>query len=294
MTTPHRPILAALWMLGSVTGFSALAVAGREIGPALEPAEMMLYRSAIGVMLVGGYALATGRARRIGTARLPLHGLRNLIHFSGQNLWLYALAMIPLAQLFAVEFSSPLMVALAAPFFLGERLNRARLVSALLGFGGVLIVAQPFSASGPSLGILLALAAAVCFAATSIVTKRMTRSVPVIEILFWLALMQTGLALGVAGRDGAIAWPSAAIAPWVGVMGVAGIAAHVGLTKALSLAPATVVIPVDFLRLPIIAIVGMHDYGEPLDPLVLIGGAVILAANWLNLSADARQRARNT
>lgn len=288
----HQPILAALWMLGSVTGFSAIAVSGRQIGPFLDPAEMMLYRSIVGMALITGFATLAGRWGEIDARRLSLHGLRNVIHFAGQNLWLYALALIPLAQLFAVEFSSPVMVALAAPFFLGERLGTVRVFSAAFGFAGILIVARPFGGDGISAGILLALASAVCFAATAIVTKKLTRTTGVLCIMFWLSVSQTLLALVVAGRDGAIAPPTAALLPWILMMGTGGVAAHVGLTKALSLAPATVVVPVDFLRLPVIAIVGMLAYGEPLDPWVFVGGAVIFAANWINISADSRQRSR--
>jgi len=291
-TAPHHPFLAALWMLGSVTGFSVIAVAGRQIGHQLDPAEMMLYRSIVGVSLITGFALAAGRLGAIDVRRLDIHALRNLIHFAGQNLWLYALALIPLAQLFAVEFSSPLMVALAAPFLLGERLSAVKLLSALVGFGGILIVARPFSEAGLGAGILLALASAVCFAATAIVTKRLTRRTGVLNIMFWLSLMQTLFALAVAGRDGQIALPADTALPWVFLMGAGGVGAHVGLTKALSLAPATIVVPVDFLRLPVIAVVGMAVYGEPLDLWVLVGGLVIFGANWLNLAADSRQRSR--
>ncbi len=287
MRDVHRPLLAALWMMGSVAGFSLIAVSGREIAGALNPPEMMLYRSLIGAALVIAYAVWSGRTREITTERLGIHALRNAIHFAGQNLWLYALALIPLAQLFAVEFSAPLMVALAAPLLLGERMTATKIVSAGLGFAGILIVARPFSDAGAGLGILLALASAVGFAGSMIVTKRLTRRVTVVCILFWLTVMQSAFALALAGWDGQIAVPGAAEAPWVAVMGIGGIVAHMGLTKALSLAPATIVVPVDFLRLPVIAVVGMLVYAEPLDLWVFLGGAVIFGANWLNLSASA-------
>jgi len=285
-----RPLAAALWMTGSIAGFTALAVAGRQIGPALDTFEMMLYRSAIGFVLVAAFALASGRRAEIGTDRLGTHAARNLVHFAGQNLWLYALGLIPLAQLFALEFSTPLFVALLAPLLLGERATPARLLTTLLGFAGVLIVARPFAAGGLAPGALVALASALCFAATAIVTKRLTRIATVTGILFWLTLMQTGFALAAAGWDGRIRLPDAALLPWVLLLGLSGLAAHVGLTKALSLAPATVVTPLDFLRLPVIAVVGWAAYAEGFDPYVLLGGAVIFAANWIGLRAETRVR----
>lgn len=289
-THPHRAVAAAIWMLGSIAGFSALAVSGREIGAALDTFEMMLYRSLIGVAVVTAAAFATGRLGEIHTTRLGTHLLRNILHFAGQNLWLYALALIPLAQLFALEFSSPIMVALAAPLVLNERLTPVRLVSALVGFAGILIVARPGTLGAPSVGIVAALLCAVAFAATALVTKRLTRQVPVLSILFWLAVMQSAMGLICAGWDGRIALPDPSVLPWVIVMGLAGLLAHLCLTKALSLAPASVVTPLDFLRLPIIGLVGMIAYAEPLNPWVFVGGVVIFAANWLNIRAEARYR----
>lgn len=288
MTPVHRPFAAAVWMLGSITGFSALAVSGRQIGSHLDTFEMMLYRSLIGLALVLAFAELTGRRKEITTRRLEVHILRNALHFAGQNLWLAALALIPLAQLFAVEFSYPIMVALTAPLFLSERLTPVRVLAAALGFAGILIVARPFGAGGFSVGLILALLCAVGFAGSAIVTKRLTRVVSVICILFWLSLLQSLFALILAGYDGRIRVPDIAIILWVMVMGFAGIIAHLCLTKALSLAPASVVTPVDFLRLPLIALVGMRFYNEPLDIWVLIGGTVIFAANWINLRAEGR------
>lgn len=279
----HRPLAGAAWMLGSIAGFSALAVSGREIGAALDTFEMMLYRSLIGVLVVVLAAAASGRLGEITARHIGLHTFRNVIHFAGQNLWLYALALIPLAQLFALEFSNPLIVALAAPFLLSERLTRRKLLAVLLGFGGVLIVAQPSSAGGLSVGLVAALLCAVAFAGTAIVTKRLTRVASVTCILFWLATMQSVFGLVCAGLDGSIALPRPDILVWVAVMGLTGLVAHFSLTKALSLAPASVVTPVDFLRLPVIALIGMALYDEPLNLWVLAGGCVILAANWINV-----------
>lgn len=292
---PNRPLAAALWMSGSITGFSLLAVAGRQIGHQLDPFEIMGYRSAIGIVVILAAATLSGRLPSIRATHLPLHGLRNALHFSAQVLWLFALVRIPLAQLFALEFSYPILVALSAPFLLGERLRGTTMLAAAVGFAGVLIVARPFGAGGLSLGLLAALFCAVGFAGSAIVTKRLTRVTSLWSILFWLATIQAGLGFGLAGWDGHIAWPPAPALPWVLVIGIAGLGAHLCLTRALSLAPASVVTPMDFLRLPLIATVGALFYAEPLDPAVILGGAVILGANWINLRGDAPDpmRARN-
>ncbi|WP_372838469.1 DMT family transporter [Phaeovulum sp.] len=290
MPQTSRPLAAALWMLGAITGFVSMAIAGREVAPFHDTFEIMTYRSVIGLVIVLVAALVTGQMRHIRARNLGRHALRNAFHFTGQNLWFYALTIIPLAQLFAVEFSYPIMVALAAPFVLGERLTPVRVVAAGLGFLGVLIAADPWAAGGLSPGILIALGAAVGFAGSALVTKQLTRLAPMIEILFWLTVFQLIFGLVLAGYDGVIAPPSAASALWLLLIGIAGLGGHFCLTRALSLAPASVVAPIDFLRLPIIGIVGMMLYDEPLQAAVFFGGAVIFTATWLTIRSEGRAR----
>ncbi len=283
MPQTYRPIAAALWMLGSIFGFSLVAVSGRALHPWLDTFEVMLYRSLVGIVVVVAAIIASGRSQEISARHMGLHLLRNTVHFAGQNLWLFALTLIPLAQLFALEFSYPILVALAAPLVLGERLTKVRVMAAALGFIGVLIVARPFGAGGLSLGLVAALACALGFAGSALVTKRLTRLVTIPCILFWLTVMQSALGLICAGWDGAIALPTPAAMPWVLAIGLSGLGAHFCLTKALTLAPATIVAPIDFMRLPLMAAVGMLAYAEPLDAWIFIGAAVIFAANWLNI-----------
>lgn len=277
-------------MIGSITGFSLVAVSGRALAAGLDTFEVMLYRSLVGVMVLVAGAILTGQTAALRPTVMRLHFLRNLMHFAGQNLWLYALSLITLAQLCALEFSYPILVALAAPLFLGERLTSLRIGAALVGFAGILIVARPFGAGGLSVGLLAALLCAVGFAGAAIVTKKLTRQTSVLAILFWLTTMQSAFGFLCAVVDGQIALPPTALIPWVLAIGVGGLGAHLCLTKALSLAPASIVTPIDFLRLPLLALIGSLSYGEPLDLWVLIGGAVIFAANFINIRAETRPR----
>ena len=276
---------AALWMLGSVGAFSTMAVAGKEVSAVHDSFEIMTLRSAVGLPLVLAIARATGQMQEIKAERLSGHLLRNLMHFAGQNLWFFALTLIPLAQLFAIEFTSPIWVILLSPLLLGERLTAPRLIAAALGFLGILIVTRPDIAH-MNIGVLAAAAAAVCFAATSIATKRLTRGQSIVTIMFWLTLMQFCFGLIAIGLKGTLTWPTAQTLPWLVLIGVCGVIAHYSLTSALSLAAASYVMPIDFLRLPLIAGVGALAYGEPLDPYVLGGGLVIFLGIWVSLRAE--------
>ncbi len=281
----RNPLKAALWMMGSVVSFSLMAIAGRNVSAVHDSFEVLMVRSAFGFVLVIVVGFATGRLHEITTQRLPGHTLRNIVHFTGQNLWFISLTLIPLAQVFALEFTSPIWVILLSPVFLSERLTPQRLGAAALGFAGILIVTRP-GAGSLNLGVLAGAGAAVCFAAVSIMTKRLTRGIPVIGILFWLTSMQFVFGLIGAGYDGHITWPTAQTLPWLALIGVCGVFAHLSLTSALALAPASFVAPIDFLRLPFIAVVGALFFAEPFDPFVLIGGVVIFTGILLNLRAQ--------
>ena len=276
-------------MTGAIVSFSSMAVAGRAVSFELDTFEIMLYRSVLGIALVLAVSTLAGTRRQIRAARMGWHTARNLSHFTGQNLWFYALTAAPLAQVFALEFSQPIWVALLAPLVLAERLTRVRLMTVAAGFVGILIVARP-GLDTLSPGLLAAAAAAIGFAGSTLATKRLTRTESVTSILFWLTVMQSVFGLVCAAMDGRVTVPSAPNWPWLGVIALAGLFAHFCLTQALSLAPATVVIPLDFARLPVIAVVGMVLYDEPLEALVFVGAAVILAANYANVWAEAGRR----
>ena len=290
MPDTYRPLAAALWMTGSIVSFTAMAVAGREVAGQHDTFEIMAVRSAIGLVLVLGVGAMTGQLHRISAARFGGHVLRNLFHFTGQNLWFLALGMLPLAQVIALEFTSPLWVVLLAPLILKEKLTAQRVIAAGLGFVGILIVARP-DMGNIGIGVLAAAGAALFFATTVMLTKLLTKDEALITILFWLTLIQLGLGVGGALLDGAVRLPTAQTLPWLVLVGVAGVVAHLCLTTALSLAPASFVIPVDFVRLPLIAIVGALFYAEPLSLPVFLGGGIILGAIWLNLRAGSQPQA---
>jgi drug/metabolite transporter (DMT)-like permease len=285
---PSNPLKAAAWMMGAVVSFTAMAVAGRELQQGMDTFELMLYRSVIGFAIVLGILARSRRGfSQVRSGHLALHLKRNLFHYTGQNLWFFAVATIPLSQLVALEFTNPIWVALLAPFLLGERLTRSRVLAAALGFLGVLIVAEP-GAAPIEPGHIAALCAAVGFALNTIFTRQLMRFDSVLCVLFWMTLLQ-GAASLVLALPGRIPGPTLGSLPWILVIGVTGLTAHYALTSALGHAPASIVAPMEFIRLPLIALVGMWVYGEPLRLAVFIGAILIIAGNLMNLRAETRR-----
>ena len=280
-----QPLNAALWMIGAMISFSLMAISGRELAPELNTFEIMFFRSLIGLVIVLVIGFFVGTLRQIKTDRIGLHVLRNTAHFTGQNLWFLAVAFIPFSQLFALEFSTPLWVALLAPIFLGEALTRRRLLSVGIGFSGVLIVARPdLSQLDPA--ISAAMACAICFACSLMATKKLTIDQSITCILFWLTLMQLGMGLVAVVLTGDVFMPQGIDNIWVITVGICGLTAHFCITKALALAPAIVVIPLDFLRLPLITLIGFLAYNEAFEWTVVFGAMLIFAAVFVNLQAE--------
>lgn len=283
-------IRAALWMLGAIVSFTAMAVSGREIGGVYDTFEIMLYRSVFGLIVVLIIARSVGTMGQINRDALGLHVIRNIVHFTGQNLWFFALTLVPLAQLFAFEFTTPLWVIIFAPIFLGERLKPVGVLAAIMGFIGILIVSRP-SVEGFNIGMVAAAGCAIFFALTFICTKKLTRTQSITAIMFYLTLIQLVLGLICAGFDGDIKAPTLAALPLLLTIAICGLVAHFCIAKALSHAPATVVSPIDFARLPIIAIIGMLLYNEALDVWVFVGAAIIFAGNYMNIWYETRKQA---
>lgn len=301
---PPKPqqnaLIAVSWMMGALISFTLIAIAGREAAKGVDTFQLMFWRSFVGMIVLIAIVLAKGaRFGRLGTPRTGLHVLRNTIHWVAQFSWLYALTRMPLAELFALEFTSPLWVALLAPLFLGEHLTRARLMAAVLGFVGVLLVVRP-GAVPLGDGTIFGLTCAVGFALSMMCTKRLLVTDSAFTILFWMQTMQTAIGFvfliqakytGVGfGTDGSFAIPDAPTSFWVFLVGVLGLTAHYSLAQAFRHADAIIVAPMDFLRLPLIAVVGVLLYKEALDPWVLAGGAVVVLANLINIRSERARR----
>ena len=271
-------------MSGAVLSFALMAVAVRELADTMGSFEILFLRSAISLaimaVVVGYVGLEPVRTRRFG-----LHVLRNLFHFSGQYAWVYSIAVLPLAMVFAIEFTMPVWSAILAVMLMGERLNHGRIVMLALGLLGILIILKPGVEAVPPAALIMLLGS-FAYAMTMIGTKQLAKTDSAIAVLFWMSVIQVPLGLVPALRE----WvtPGLADLPWVLAVGVTGLSAHFCLTRSLRIADATLVIPIDFLRLPLIAVVGMLFYGEPLQPSILIGAAVIFAGTYYSIRRESR------
>ncbi|PRD43421.1 EamA family transporter [Phyllobacterium phragmitis] len=280
---------AALWMAGWLSLMLVTAVAGRETTRELDVFQVMLMRSVIGFFMLYPLVRISGGLAAMKTARPLGHIGRNVVHYTGQYLWLYALTLIPLAQLIAIEFTMPIWTAILAVIFLGERMNVWKNASIVLGLIGVAIIVRP-GAGEINPGQLYALAAAVGFAISVVMVKSLTRTESVVKIIFWMLIVQS--VIGLIPAIPVWQWPSAQVWPWIFVIAFGGTFSHYCMARAMLYADATVVVPMDFLRVPLTALTGWLIYSERVDTVTVVGAALILAGNMLNLKSAGTARIR--
>jgi drug/metabolite transporter (DMT)-like permease len=278
-----------MWMTGVLLSFTAMALSIRALSKTLGVFEILSIRNATGVVVLSALAIVRPQLRRqIRLRHIWLQTARNVLSFAGQFTWALGITLLPFATVFALEFTTPAWVALFAVLLLGERMTASRIGVVVLGLAGILLIERP-GLEGFQPASLLVLGAAVAFGASAITTKKLTAWETTFAILFWMNLMQ--LPMNLLGSDPLFVrkLDAGQLLPLLGIA-LSGLSSHLCLTNAFRHGDATVVYPLDFFRLPLIALIGWSFYGEPLDPMVFAGAGLIIAGVLWNLHAAARGR----
>ena len=280
-------IRVVLWMTGALLAFSAMAVSVRALAGRLSVMEILAVRSGLGLLLMATLAALRADLRAsIHSKQLPLQIFRNAVHLSASYLWAKGLLLLPLATVFALEFTAPAWALLLAVPVLHERMTTGRVGAVVLGLAGVLVILRPgLAAFQPA--ALLVLAAALGYATSLITTKKLTRTDATFAIVFWMCLIQLPLAYICSDPLFPMKLGRAEL-PALAAVGVSGLAAHYCIANAFRSGDAAVVVPLDFLRIPLIALVGWWLYGETLDMFTFLGAALIISGILWNLRSEAK------
>ncbi|WP_250655428.1 DMT family transporter [Alkalimarinus coralli] len=289
MSRLNPATVAVVWMLGTLSSFSLMAVAGRELSETLSTIEILFFRSLVGLLIVCTLISRKGWGL-VRTRHLSTHIVRNLAHYGGQFGWFLGLAFIPLADVFAIEFTVPVWTAIFAVVMLGERMTGSKAIAILLGLTGMLIILRPgIEVVQPaSIAVLLS---ALCYGLAYIKTKSLVGTDSPLCILFYMTVIQLPLGLLPVLAD----FTMPQLFEWflISLVAITALSAHFCIAKAMQLVDASVVVPMDFMRLPLIALIGFLLYNEPLDWAVLVGGTVMFLGNYINIRAESRTLALN-
>lgn len=271
---------AFLWMTGALASFCLMAIAGRELVGGIGTFQILFSRSVIGLAIVSILIWNSGRPQLFHTQRLGLHVGRNLFHFVGQYGWFLGLGLMPLANVFALEFTTPMWTLLVAALFLKESLTLRKVVAIGLSSLGVYLILKP-GGDIVKLASLIVLGAAVCYAISHVATKSLSTTEDPLTVLFYMCLVQLPLGL-LLGAPGFVA-PSPMQWLWLTAIGLTALTAHFSMMQAMKTAEVSVVVTLDFLRLPLIGALGLVFYGEEFRPMLLVGAALMLGGNLVNV-----------
>jgi drug/metabolite transporter (DMT)-like permease len=267
-------------MAGWLILMLVVAIAGREATRELNVFQIMELRSCIGLCMLYPLIRRSGGFAAMKTSRPLQHIGRNLVHYAAQLGWFYALTLIPIGEVVSIEFTMPVWTAILAASFLGERMTAGKIAAVVLGVVGVIVIVRPV-AGAINPGQSIALAAAVGFGISVAMMKSLTRTESTVAIIFWMIVIQ-----GATGFFPSLyvwTWPSLHAWGWIAVIAFCGTFSHYCMARAMLHADATVVLPMDFLRVPLTATAGWLIYSERLDMFTLLGAGLILTGNLLNL-----------
>lgn len=269
-----RPVAGALWMLLTGLCFVAVTAIVRYLGTDLPAAQAAFLRFGFGVLFLLPALVGVVRTG-LPAGSAGLFALRGGAHVVAVVLWFYAMARLPLAEVTAIGYLNPVMVTLGAALFFGERLAFRRVAAVIVALCGAAIVLRPgLRELAPA--HLAQIGAALAFAASYLCAKRLGQLVSAQAVV---AMMSLTVTLGLAPLAWAV-WVPVTLeqAGWLALVAAFATAAHYAMMRAFAAAPLTVTQPVTFLQLVWATLLGVFIFDEGVDPFVLAGGAVIIAA----------------
>jgi drug/metabolite transporter (DMT)-like permease len=275
---------AVAWMIGALFSFSFMAICARELSGEIATHQTLFFRSLIGLISLSIIILFSKQCEKIQTNRLALHTLRNIFHFAGQYGWFLGIGLLPLAEVFALEFTVPIWTLIVASLALGEKITTRKVAAIFLGTLAVVVILQPGFAIIDTASFIV-LGSAVCYAVSHTATKSLSSSDSAMSILFYMCLIQ--LPIGLFLSLSSWVWPIGLQWLWLLTIGLTALSAHYCMVKAMLYAEASTVVTLDFLRLPLIALVGVLLYSEQFEFSLLIGGLLMLIGNIISLKQPA-------
>ena len=269
-----RPVAGVLWMVTTGVLFVGVTAIVKHLGDAVPAAQAAFLRYVLGLVFLIPMIRPILRAR-LTKRQLGLFGARGVAHTLAVILWFYAMTQIPIAEVTAMNYLSPVYVTLGAALFLGERLRWRRVAAVIAALVGALVILRP-GVRAVDDGHLAMLATAVLFAAGYLIAKRLSGEVSatvivgMLSVTVTIGLLPFALAVWVPVSGVELAW----------LFGVACLATagHYTMTRAFAVAPVSVTQPVTFLQLVWATALGALVFGEAVDAWVILGGGIIMAS----------------
>ncbi|MFN0043147.1 MAG: DMT family transporter [Alphaproteobacteria bacterium] len=280
-----NPIAGVLWMVVSAVCFATMTTFIRPASEHLHPLQVLFFRNCIGLAAMTPWLLRAG-VGALRTRHLGRHVLRACLVYGAMATWFYVTPKVALVDAVAISFTAPFFTTAIAVFALGEVVRWRRWTAIAAGFGGALLILRPgFAVVDPLL--LLIFVNAVTWAGAVVLIKILSRTDSanaIVALMFVLLVPMSFPAALYHWQD-----PSWIAFPFILGVGLAGVAGHYCATRAISLASTSLVMPIEYLRLPVLGLIGFLFFAEVPDNLTLTGAAIIVSASLYIGHREARR-----
>ena len=270
----NKNTLGIAWMLGFIVNISIMAISIRELSFKYSSFEIQNFRNIFSIIVIFIILMVT-KHTQLNTFQLKNNFIRNIFHFIGQSAWTWGLTVLPLAIVFSLEFTMPIWAVIIAIVVLKEKITLNKIFFLIIGLIGTLIIFMPDTKYIGFYNIIV-LCSAITYAIAHNFTKKLTRTDSILSILFFMSIIQLPFSLIGSFIIGNIHYNIMMEIPLIILLTITSLLAHYSLSSALKYSDASVVLPIDYIRLPLIVFIGWYYYDEIISTNVVIGSILII------------------
>ena len=283
----NKNIIGIIWMLGFMVSITIMAICIRELSYKYSSFEIQNFRNIFSIIIIYIVFLLKKNIN-LNSKQLKNNFIRNIFHFIGQSAWTWGLTVLPLATVFSLEFTMPIWAAIIAILIFKEKISLNKIFFLFLGLIGTWIILVPDTRYIEFSNIIV-LFSAITYAFAHNYTKELTKTDSILSILFFMSIIQLPLSFIGSIMMGNMQFNIIQEVPLILLLTVTSLLAHYSLSSALKKSDATIILPIDYIRLPIIVIVGWYYYNEIITNNVIIGSILIIFGAVIFLRKDIKK-----
>ena len=270
----NNNIIGILWMFGFIINITIMALCIRELSHKYGSFEIQNFRNLFSIVILL-IIFFINKNSKLNSDQLGINFIRNIFHFIGQSCWTWGLTILPLALVFSLEFTMPVWASIIAILFLKEKITFNKVIFLIIGIIGTFTILLP-DTNQVNIYNIIVLFSAIAYAFAHNFTKKLTETDSILSILFFMSLIQLPLSIIGSLIFGKINFNIVNELPIIIFLTITSLLAHLSLTNALKKSDASIILPIDYIRLPLIAFVGWYYYGEIMTNNIIIGSCLII------------------
>jgi len=284
----NKNALGIAWMLGFIINISIMAISIRELSLKYTSFEIQNFRNIFSIIIIILIFIVT-KNTNLNTFQLKNNFIRNIFHFIGQSAWTWGLTVLPLAVVFSLEFTMPIWAVIIAIVLLKEKITLNKICFLIIGLMGTWIIFMPDTKYIGFYNIIV-LCSAITYAIAHNFTKKLTTTDSILSILFFMSIIQLPFSLVGSLIIGNIQYNIMMEIPLIILLTFTSLLAHYSLSSALKYSDASIVLPIDYIRLPLIVFIGWYYYDEKISTNVVIGSLLIIFGVVFFLNKDFKNK----